>query len=298
MRSTPPDAALQRARHPSIARGTCALCWAIAGNRSQYPAAAPSARPAPAPSTAPYPSVPIPPPSTASSALNDITRSPTCDLQPLPPPPTAPANPVAQNPSGVYGWFALRPTPYRAIGKLPGLRRRQWRAPSCGARQRRARARRVAATTAAAMTPRGRRNAVDVDRRDCPAAAPPIHALVMPALMSYPIAYSLCECRGMPEAMNAGAATAMTRRRGEGRRILPPFLSMSSSQHRGFSAAAATFYEARLSMPMTMRANTMTTTTRMRTAATSARTEHERVRERGHMNDGCGEHGHGHERCA
>ncbi|KAF8166227.1 hypothetical protein BJ912DRAFT_934618 [Pholiota molesta] len=155
-------------------------------------------------------------------------------------------------------------------------RRRQRRAPSCGARQRRARARRVAATTAAAMTPRGRRNAVDVDRRDCPAAAPPIHALVMPALMSYPIAYSLCECRGMPEATNAGAATAMTRRRGEGRRILPPFLSMSRSQHRGFSAAAATFYEAHLSMPTMTRVNTITTMTRMRTAATSERTEHER----------------------
>ncbi|KAF8190109.1 hypothetical protein BJ912DRAFT_1058803 [Pholiota molesta] len=55
--------------------------------------------PAPPPSTAPYVSVPIPPPPTASSALNGITRSPTCDLQPLPPPPTASANPVAQRPS-------------------------------------------------------------------------------------------------------------------------------------------------------------------------------------------------------
>ncbi|KAF8196512.1 hypothetical protein BJ912DRAFT_1056330 [Pholiota molesta] len=57
----------------------------------------PSARPAPAPPTVPYPSVATPPPPTASSALNETTRSPTCDLQPLPPPPTVPANRVPLN---------------------------------------------------------------------------------------------------------------------------------------------------------------------------------------------------------
>ncbi|KAF8202109.1 hypothetical protein BJ912DRAFT_1053343 [Pholiota molesta] len=58
----------------------------------------PQARaPPPPPSTAPYPSAPTPPPPTASSALNDITRSPTCDLQPLPPPPTVRANRVPLN---------------------------------------------------------------------------------------------------------------------------------------------------------------------------------------------------------
>ncbi|KAF8162352.1 hypothetical protein BJ912DRAFT_1097947 [Pholiota molesta] len=92
---------------PASANGGQRVRTAASGHGGQPGrAAAPSARPAPAPSTAPYPSVPIPPPSTASSALNDITRSPTCDLQPLPPPPTAPANPVAQNPSGVYSTCA------------------------------------------------------------------------------------------------------------------------------------------------------------------------------------------------
>jgi hypothetical protein len=83
--------------------------------------------------------------------------------------------------------------------------------------------------------------AVDVDCRDCPAPPP----------TSYPIAYALYKCRGMPEATNAGAgerggkhmcamaasstaaATAvMTRRRGKGRCIPATHLQVSHTSYQ------------------------------------------------------------------
>jgi hypothetical protein len=159
------------------------------------------------------------------------------------------------------------------------------------------------------MTPRGRRNAVDVHRRGCPAAAPPPvpSSCPLPTCSASAVGFRrLCQlsCR-IPLPTRSASAVGCRRRRtrvlvstaastcgggvdrdSHGRdeaarrgtahpasvsqvsnpppsmpphTHLPPFCSMSRSQHRGFSAAAATFYEAHLSMPMTTRANTMTT---------------------------------------
>ncbi|KAF8191376.1 hypothetical protein BJ912DRAFT_925328 [Pholiota molesta] len=70
-------------------------------------------------------------------------------------------------------------------------------------------------------------HAVDVDRRDCSTAEPLTHALVLPPLTSYPLAYALCACRGilrrrrahMAAASIATATAVRTRWRGGGRRV-------------------------------------------------------------------------------